>query len=210
TRPRAIPPPRRRRAVSPSGPSHSAAPAAARRSTARPEPFCWPGGVPFRCLAACPRSRRLLLVPQHTTVIRDGIPAQLRTATMSHCCGPDRYGVTSLRLGLWRGCCRGSLLRLIKNSSPARRDGLRFPCACRVLADRARAGAPANRPRRRTALAGRPLGRTYFRAQRSRRQESNWRRRPCRSGLTRWLLRLRLRQAVALILYVDGDLGQRS
>jgi hypothetical protein len=28
--------------------------------------------------------------------------------------------------------------------------------------------------------------------------------------LTRSLLRLRLRQAVALILYVDGDLGQRS
>jgi hypothetical protein len=25
--------------------------------------------------------------------------------------------------------------------------------------------------------------------------------------LTRWLLRLRLRQAVALVLYVDGDLG---
>jgi hypothetical protein len=28
--------------------------------------------------------------------------------------------------------------------------------------------------------------------------------------LTRWLLRLRLRQAVALNLYIDGDLGQRS
>jgi hypothetical protein len=27
--------------------------------------------------------------------------------------------------------------------------------------------------------------------------------------LTRSLLRLRLRQAVALVLYVDGDLGQR-
>ena len=27
--------------------------------------------------------------------------------------------------------------------------------------------------------------------------------------LARWLLRLRLRQAVALVLYVDGDLGQR-
>jgi hypothetical protein len=25
----------------------------------------------------------------------------------------------------------------------------------------------------------------------------------------RWLLRLRLRQAVALVLYIDGDLGQR-
>ena len=56
----------------------------------------------------------------------------------------------------------------------------------------------------------RSLRRIRFRAQRSRRQESNWRRRPCRSGLTRSLLRLRLRQAVALILYVDGDLGQRS
>ena len=26
---------------------------------------------------------------------------------------------------------------------------------------------------------------------------------------SRWLLRLRLRQAVALVLYIDGDLGQR-
>ena len=124
-------------------PRHSAAPAAACRPAERLEPFRCPGGVPFRCLAACPRSRRLLLVPQRTTVIRDGIPAQLRTATMSHCCGPDRYDVTSLRLGLWRSCCRGSLLRLIKNSSPARRDRQRFSCPCRVLADRSRAGAPA-------------------------------------------------------------------
>jgi len=26
--------------------------------------------------------------------------------------------------------------------------------------------------------------------------------------VSRWLLRLRLRQAVALVLYIDGDLGQ--
>ena len=73
-------------------------------------------------------------------------------------------------------------------------------------------------PRLRTRLSAHhargPLApaspRAEIRAQRSRRHESNWRRRPCRSGLTRWLLRLRLRQAVALILYVDGDLGQCS
>jgi hypothetical protein len=44
----------------------------------------------------------------------------------------------------------GSLLRLINNSSPARRDRQRFPYACRVLADRSRrAPALVHRPLRR-------------------------------------------------------------